>query len=346
MAPLKLDKIDDLELVKSRLLIKDLMLFITLSCDLRCKICYLGNNWLNSNSTFPDITIYSLINHFGQKGLDRLTLLGGEPLLHPHITEFILFSQKYPIKQKRLTTNAQTLSNLDFNRLTGKELDHISVSFDGISAKTHDKIRGPGTFIKAIENSKILIKHGFKLHATYTVTSLNKHEVLETPNFFSKIGFSCVNYHLISMIGNAKNHPELYIEPTQWITIRDQLLGLTKPHGITLRVPLMYVTKDQYQKLLQKKSYHPFQRRSYHSSEGQRLVVYPNGKIYMSCDLTGTEYNFATFKNNKFHLLSNINELSLIKQNPEEPDPSSVLLGLDNKNLVRLSISYKKTILL
>lgn len=336
--------INDSELIENNINVKDLMFFITLNCNLRCKTCYVGNKWLNSGISFSKLEVESILNHYGQKGLDRLTFLGGEPLTNPNITDYILFTNKFNIKEKRLTTNAIDLKYLDFGRLKGNELDHITVSFDGSTKETHEYVRGIHTFDRTVANVKKLIKHGFKIHANLTVSGYNKDQVVNSVSFFKNLGIREVNFHLISMIGNASSHPEFKIGPKEWISIRQQLTNIKDVHDISLRIPYMYVTKDEYQEMLDHKQYYPIQEKSYHSSSGQRIVLYPNGRVYISCDLTGSDYNFASYKKGAFSVLKNLNELSFFKQRKDNPDVSSYLLRLDNQGYVRLSISFKQTI--
>ena len=336
--------IDDSELIANQIVVRDLMFFTSLNCNLRCKTCYVGNKWLNSGLSFSKEEGLSLIKYFASRGLDRLTFLGGEPFINPYITDFVLLANKYKIKEKRLTTNGLDLGFFDLKRLKGNELDNITISFDGITKEKHEFVRGPNTFEKTLNNVKILKDHGFNLHANFTVSGLNKDQVVDSVAFFKKLGFTEVNYHLISIIGNAKKYPAFKIYPQEWIDIRKQLEKIKNVKGITLRIPYMYVSHEEYKELINKKKYYPIQEKSYYSQDGQRIVLYPNGKVYISCDLTGTDFNFAIYKNGKFSVLKNINELSLFKQTSENPDISSYLLNLDNQGFVRLSISYKENI--
>lgn len=338
--------IDDSELIANKVVVKDLMFFPSLNCNLRCKTCYLGDKWLNGNISFSKEEGFSLLHHFASQGLDRLTFLGGEPFVNPYITDYVLLANNYKIKEKRLTTNALELAQFDLSRLSGTELDHITVSFDGITAEKHEFVRGPHTFKRTIANVEKLIKHGFKIHVNLTVSGVNKDQVVDSVAFFKDLGATEVNFHLISIIGNAKKYPAFRIYPQEWIDIRNQLKNISNVKGISLRVPFMYVTHKEYQELLDKKKYYPIQEKSYHSLNGQRIVLYPNGKVYISCDLTGTNYNFALYKNGKFTVLKKLNELSLFQQVSDNPDVSSYLLHLNNQGFVRLSISYKETIVL
>ena len=336
--------VDDSELRNRGLIVKDLMFYITQGCDLRCTTCYVGNSWLSTGETYSKAEADLVLKHFASPGLDRLTFLGGEPTLHPNITDLILYANEFDIKEKRITTNAVTLGNLDLRRLKGDEVDQVSISLDGATKETHEKIRGKGTFDKTVENVKRLIQRGFPVSMNFTVNGVNKHETVDAVRLFSELGAKEVNFHSVTMIGNAEKHPELAVEPSEWVRIRKELESISGMPGMTLRIPLMFITAEEYRDLIIGKNYHPFQRLSYHSETGQRIVLYPNGKVYMSCDLTGTDYNFATFRDGIFKLNTGINELTFFEQNPDNPDVSGDLLALDRQGFVRLSISYKERV--
>jgi len=112
-----------------------------------------------------------------------------------------------------------------------------------------------------------------------------------------------------------------------------------------VRLPLMFATPNEYEELRRSGGYERFQAGSYHSKRGHRIVLYPNGKVYMSCDLTGTDYNIATFAEGRFAKADTaVNELTVLKSHPDISDPSALLLGIQANGLLRLSISYKQVL--
>ena len=67
--------------------IAELVLYINSNCNLRCKHCYLGDPLLNQSLFFPTDDVCAFISEFSH--LDRVTILGGEPLLHRGINRII-----------------------------------------------------------------------------------------------------------------------------------------------------------------------------------------------------------------------------------------------------------------
>ena len=319
------------------------MFYVTLACNLRCHHCYVGNEWLDSAKYFDRQDAGDILHHFGSGGLDRLTILGGEPTLYPYLSQLVTQSRNYKIREMRMTTNAVDLKYFDMKTIVPGDFDHISISMDGHTRDIHESIRGPKSFDNTLGNLVRLLKKGFTIHVTYTVTGRNIDSIYEAVRFFNDLGVKEMNFHLVSMIGNAKNNLDLFVRPTVWRNVRRELRNLKNVRGMDLRVPLMYLTKEEYEAELDN-GYKSFVYGSYHSDGGHRIIIYPNGMVYMSCDLTGTEFNFAYYDNRTFRLNRSRNEVSMQMEMPSLSDPSTQLLGKETEGYIPLSISYKELI--
>lgn len=227
-------------------------------------------------------------------GLDRTTLLGGEPTLHPQITEIANEMADRPIRERRMTTNATSLNRLKLDQLRPDAFDHVSLSVDGITAEVNDATRGRGTFKKILGTLALYHEAGVRLSVNYTMTQRNLSTMRDAAAFFAGQGVAIVNFHCASLTGNALSNPELVIPPLDWVEARDELLddATTRPEnyaGALLRVPYTYLTPTQMTEL----GYEPIQERNYHSPQGgHRLIVLPptaisRGLCYMSSDLIG-----------------------------------------------------------
>ncbi len=344
MAKEPIRTVDDSALSCKHIRVRDLMFFLTTQCDLRCKHCYVGDRWLQDACSFDNGEAASLLHHFGSMGLDRLTFLGGEPTRYPYLASLIEQARSYSIGEKRITTNGVRLKYFNLKRIQPNDFAHVSFSFDGHNAETHDYIRGKGTFQKSLGNMMRLRDIGFRIHVTFTVMRSNIENLESAVEFFQALGVRELNFHVMSSIGNGSLNSYLAISPREWVIARKHLESMKTVSGMSLRIPLMFVSADEYREEL-RRGYRPFQYGSYHCPNGgNRLVLYPNGRVYMSCDLTGTDFNFAFFKSGKFSLNENRNELSEIDKNPNLSDPSAVLLDLDSSGLIPLSISYKRVV--
>ncbi|MGH3711208.1 MAG: radical SAM protein [Pseudonocardiaceae bacterium] len=63
-------------------------LYITEGCQLRCEHCYMGER-LERALKMPFDQITQTLTTWRQMGGSKLTILGGEPILHPHYLDVI-----------------------------------------------------------------------------------------------------------------------------------------------------------------------------------------------------------------------------------------------------------------
>lgn len=336
--------IDSSYLEEEGIFVRDLMFFVNTNCNLNCKHCYVGKD-KQRNIQFKRVEAMELLTFFANNGLDRLTFLGGEPSIYPHLAELIRIASTYNISEKRITTNGIDLNFIE--SITPLDLDHISFSVDGHTPELHEFLRGKGTFNKVIQSIKIAQDKGFVTNVTCTVNGINKDYVEEGLLFFKRLGINEVNFHLTSMIGNAKDHAELYVRPSDWVDLRKKLVQPNEQlQGLKLRLPLMFVDKEEYKKEITL-GYSCLINKSYHSpTGGHRLLLYPTGKVYVCCMLSSSDFNFSYFRNKTFLPNPSINELCELRKTPQHPCIATKLLNTPTEGYIPLCISYKKNITL
>jgi len=134
-----------------------LLLHITGRCNLACAHCFQGEPGAAAEELgFEDIR--AVIAEFeGMQGL-RLMVSGGEPLLHPDFWRINDLVAGKDIRSILLTNGLLiddgTAARLDFNE--------VQVSIDGIGA-SHESLRGPGTFERAVAAARRLAAAGVQL---------------------------------------------------------------------------------------------------------------------------------------------------------------------------------------
>lgn len=157
-------------------------------CNLHCTHCYW---WLNRKEN-EDLSVEDwkkiIDEKFKKKHVFIVTLVGGEPLMRPDVVE--LFVKEFP-KRACLVTNGT------FPLPYFKDIYFYWISIDG-DQKTHDKIRGEGSWEKTRKNVIDYVeKNGSKawkdIWITMTINSQN-YKTIQTviddwKDFSNKIGF-------------------------------------------------------------------------------------------------------------------------------------------------------------
>ncbi|MGH3803512.1 MAG: radical SAM protein, partial [Pseudonocardiaceae bacterium] len=70
---------------------RNVYLYITEACQLRCKHCYMGER-LERALKMPFNQIAETLTTWRQMGRSKLTILGGEPTLHPDYLDVIRYA--------------------------------------------------------------------------------------------------------------------------------------------------------------------------------------------------------------------------------------------------------------
>ncbi|MGV9662762.1 radical SAM protein [Nocardia niigatensis] len=117
---------------------RNVYLYITEACQLRCEHCYMGER-LDRALKMPLPKIVDTLTTWRRLGGSKLTILGGEPTLHPHYCEAIRLSRKLGYEHVITTTNAQKpalrrLGRIEVARSSASESVKSSI---GNSSKRH-----------------------------------------------------------------------------------------------------------------------------------------------------------------------------------------------------------------
>ncbi len=159
---------------------------LTRNCNLRCKHCIVsaGKPLPNELKTEEWLKLVDEISDYAV----RLTLTGGEPLVHPGFFR-ILERAKEKGLSIRLLTNGTLLEEhaKELGRLLDARIDEVQVSLDGLK-QTHDSIRGEGSYEKATAGIKALVRENLPVSVAFTLVPENRGEALPLYREVAKFG--------------------------------------------------------------------------------------------------------------------------------------------------------------
>jgi MoaA/NifB/PqqE/SkfB family radical SAM enzyme/SAM-dependent methyltransferase len=160
--------------------LRELWLHTNNSCNLACAHCLVSSGPEESPG-LPSDSLRRVIEEAADLGVERFYMTGGEPFLRSDIEDLARVITEDLGRELIILTNA-TL----FRGPRGKPLDVLSrklvkfqVSLDGAKPETNDPIRGPGTFVKALDGASLLAQMGFDVSLTTVVTRQNLRELPE-----------------------------------------------------------------------------------------------------------------------------------------------------------------------
>ena len=147
---------------------KSVDLNITTHCNLRCSYCSHFSSKGDVKKDLPTEEWLLFFKELNENAVLDVCLSGGEPLIREDFKELVDGVVKNRMRFSMLSNGTlMTDDILEYIKST-KRCDSIQVSIDGPGPDTHDIFRGKGTFEKALNGLKLLLKH--KLPATVRVT--------------------------------------------------------------------------------------------------------------------------------------------------------------------------------
>lgn len=133
-------------------------------CNLTCSHCFISCSPHNDAFGFlPLETVRYWLKESQTQGVREFYFTGGEPFLHPHMTEILLETLR--VGPATVLTNGTVLKREWLQELQqaaqGRYSLEFRVSLDGFSPETNDPIRGARSFERTIAGVMRLVEYGF-----------------------------------------------------------------------------------------------------------------------------------------------------------------------------------------
>ena len=145
-------------------------------CNMKCKFCFATFNDVKRIITKElALKVPAMLK---DAGAEKLTLVGGEPMLCPYLGELLEIAKSVGLVTK-IVSNGTNIDN-EFLSNYGKYIDYITLSLDSSSNETEKKLgRGWGDYVDSIkETAKLIKSHNIQLQLNSVITKLNWFEDL------------------------------------------------------------------------------------------------------------------------------------------------------------------------
>ncbi|MDH3355052.1 MAG: GTP 3',8-cyclase MoaA [Chromatiales bacterium] len=218
--------------------IEYLRLSVTDRCDLRCSYCMpkgfkdfeTPENWL----TFDEIS--RVIGAFGELGVKRIRLTGGEPLVRKGVADLSKQLIQLPgIEDLSLSTNAVQLERFA-QPLFDAGVARLNVSLDTLNPEKFKEITGGGKLDKVIKGLIKAKAVGFKPIKLNMVAlkGINDDEIFDMVDFCREHGFTLRFIETMPMGDTGRNSPDQFMsvdEIKAQLTERYELIPGFVPGG-------------------------------------------------------------------------------------------------------------------
>lgn len=192
--------LDDATFPPVKPLVKSLFLHLTDHCNLHCQHCYAMAN--QQPSTIPLPSILQILQAFQEIGGKKITLSGGEPLVHPDFEKII--EKCFLFSTTQLLTNGTLLTPQMVQKWMDKPIQ-LQISLDGSCSSIHDAIRGQGSFQQTMQGIRILQDAGFlsKVNLCTTVLPSNWDDLGSIIRLAESLGVYKLRFLHLQNLGRA-----------------------------------------------------------------------------------------------------------------------------------------------
>jgi heme b synthase len=189
---------------------------VTRTCNLSCVHCRAAAIDKPYPNEFGTEECLSLLDEVVSFASPIIILTGGEPLLRPDIFRIASYGTGKGLRMV-LATNGTLLDGEISRRLRDSGIQRVSISIDGASAESHDRIRQvEGAFAGALRGMACLKKAGLEFQVNTTISRVNLDELAAIQNLAVELGAVAHHIFLLVPTGRAKNFREQEIDAADY----------------------------------------------------------------------------------------------------------------------------------
>jgi MoaA/NifB/PqqE/SkfB family radical SAM enzyme len=181
----------------------DAQLIVTRRCNLSCGYC---SEYDNFSDPVPSEDLKARIDALHRLGAMNITMLGGEPLMHPDIAELVRYAGRK--SNVSVVTNGFLLRNGVIEALNDAGLNNLTVSVDTLNADPKRYIQKSFRSLKTrLERLRNLAK--FDVHVTAVLCESSKDDFRQLVKEIEEFGFRMS----VNLIHNHKGYIAIKGEP-------------------------------------------------------------------------------------------------------------------------------------
>ena len=166
-----------------------LWIYTNFHCNLACDYCAVASSPQARRRAITADRFRALVDEAVDEAFGEIYVTGGEPFLHPEITDLLVYSAA------RLPTVVLTNAMLfgprraaHLRRLADTGRVVVQTSLDGARPETHDAHRGPGSWARTVAGIRQAVGAGLPLRVAMTETPENSSEVTATAALVAELG--------------------------------------------------------------------------------------------------------------------------------------------------------------
>jgi radical SAM protein with 4Fe4S-binding SPASM domain len=183
---------------------------LTLACNMRCTHCGSRAGRGRPNELGLD-EMLRLCDELGEMKCERLTLLGGEPLIHPHWLEIAARLRQNGTRVNVITNGWVLDSETVCDNLEEAKLSIVGISLDGLE-ESHDRLRRAGSFRRIERGMDLLRERNLPIAVVTMITKESLPELPELYEYIVEKGVKVWQLQIALPLGNLGRRNPLLLE--------------------------------------------------------------------------------------------------------------------------------------
>lgn len=255
--------------------IRNIWLIINYVCNNKCVWCYEEGQIAKTMS--KELSFES-INFLSELGINYLNLIGGEPTLHPNISEIINYSKNKGVNPS-LVTNGRKLSDKNFlENLVVSGIKSVGISIEGFNSETHDNItKVEGSYQETIKGIENCVEMNVPTITTTTICKENVDYLENIIEVLSEIGIKDIGFNVCTPSPNTQN--ESCVSPKEASKLIEKLYLYGRSKDVKIKsitpLPICNISSEVREEMLSKKLLNQFCQ----MYAGSGFAIDPEGSI-------------------------------------------------------------------
>lgn len=290
---------------------------ILTQCNLKCKHCYInieqhGRRMLSIETISEWLALFAPVDREG-----NLIFLGGEPTLHPDLSQAVKAARRLGYTSVTIDTNGYLFHDI-IEKVDPADVDFFSFSLDGAKRETNDAIRGGGVYDTCLEGIRKTLSKGFGVSMIYTVSAVNLHELELMPALVENLGIHRFFIQVIGLRGKSAqpDQDRLQVSRNEWMEIVPRVARTIAESGITVTYPKVFLAEND-----------PFECAG---NVADNYFIFPNGRVYRCPLCEDYPIHSLCIEDNRRVETSKINENDLFRLTIPEGCVMNKLIQPDN----------------
>jgi len=293
-------------------MVKEMWLITNYSCNNRCKWCYTEDKHFPKD-IMPLNYAKEVLSSMGKAGVEKCTLIGGEPTLYPHIYDLIEYGSGLGISMKIVSNAVLLKDKKNVEKLKKSGLSLIAISIHGSNPQNYIDNTQKDHFNKVVKAIKNCKECNLKFITLTTINRLNQKYVYDIAVFLKKLGVEHIIYNIGVPNSTAPCVENFVLNPKEIAqVIEENYLKLSQEGikvGFYASIPLCLFNKKLLKEMLKTHYLIPLSDGGCNIYCSSGFAFEPDGRLIPCCKKFNDVLLETKTDDDKFLYGDNINKL-------------------------------------